>query len=307
MKVLFVSSGNSAVGISPFVKEQGEALRRAGITLDYFLISGKGIRGYWRNIFLLRGLLKRNHYDILHGHFIWSILVCLFQRNIIKVGTFHGTDLNRKSFRWIADRIVMPFLDLSIVVSEKMASLVPGRKTAVIPCGIDLDTFYPNDDVETSMEAKIQEGKVNILFCSDFQRPVKNSPLAFEAIRLLNDKYAINFIELKGLDRHEVNHLLNRIDLLLMTSYSEGSPQIIKEAMACNCPIVSTDVGDVGEVVQGVEGCFISSFDPVEVADCIEKAIAFHGRTLGRGRIEHFSNVSIAAAIKEQYEKLVHH
>jgi len=84
-----------------------------------------------------------------------------------------------------------------------MATMASNRKAEIIPCGINLDTFYPLDENENSLCQKIQSGKVNILFCSDFERPVMNSVLAFEAIRLLNEKYEINFIELKSMNRSE--------------------------------------------------------------------------------------------------------
>ncbi len=285
LKVLLVSSGNSSYGISPFVKEQGDALRKQGIHVDNFLINGKGIRGYLKNIFRLRKYLKRHDYDILHGHFIWSILVCLFQSKIIKIGTFHGCDLNRPSFRFVADKVVIPKLAISIVVSDKMAALVPKQKTTVIPCGIDIDTFCPMTNYVLPDNPLIVSGKVNILFCSDFQIPVKNAPLAFQAVNLLKENYDINLIELKGLNRSEVNLLLNLVDLVIMTSFSEGSPQIIKEAMACNCPVVSTNVGDVSWLVGNEEGYFISSHDPVEFARKIDLALQYGTRTHGRERL----------------------
>ena len=75
---------------------------------------------------------------------------------------------------------------------------------------------------------------------------------------------------------------------MILTSFSEGSPQIIKESMACNCPIVSTDVGDVRDVIGETEGCYICSYDPKDVADKIKLALTYSeekGRTNGRKRI----------------------
>lgn len=305
LRVLFVSSGNSAGGISPFVKEQGEALKKLGVKVDFFPIKGKGFRGYLKNVLLLKKYLEHHHFDILHGHFIWSIMVCLFQKKIIKVGTFHGTDLNRPLFRYIADKIVMPGLALNIVVSNKMAEMVPNHKTSVIPCGIDFETFYPITDKATSTLPFIQKGKVNILFCSDFQRPVKNASLAIQAVNRLVNQYEINLLELKNLNREEVNLLLNDVDLVLMTSFTEGSPQIIKEAMACNCPIVSTDVGDVSDIVKDVEGCYITTFEPADVTAAITQAIQFKKRTTGREHIQRFSNQVIAECVKSEYVKLL--
>jgi teichuronic acid biosynthesis glycosyltransferase TuaC len=66
--------------------------------------------------------------------------------------------------------------------------------------------------------------------------------------------------------------LLNAADLLLLTSLTEGSPQVIKEAMACNCPIVATDVGDIREIIGYTDGCYITTFKPSDVAVKIQAA-----------------------------------
>src|SRR4030042_595614 len=83
-------------------------------------------------------------------------------------------------------------------------------------------------------------------------------------------------------------HYLNAADVLVLTSFKEGSPNVIKEAMACNCPIVSTDVGDVRELIENLKGCFITSFDPTDVANKIILALDFRDKyryTTGRDRI----------------------
>jgi teichuronic acid biosynthesis glycosyltransferase TuaC len=101
-------------------------------------------------------------------------------------------------------------------------------------------------------------------------------------VALLNDS---NLIELQGYSREEVALLLNAVDVVLMTSFTEGSPQIIKEAMACNCPVVSVPVGDVADVITGIPGCFISTYQPADVASKLQQALAFGNLTEGRARI----------------------
>ena len=111
-------------------------------------------------------------------------------------------------------------------------------------------------------------------------------------------------VELRGYSRAEVNLLMCAADCLLLTSKREGSPQVIKEAMACGCPIVSVDVGDVAERTAGIDGCFIAQTrDPQEIAGLLKKALQFKGKTQGRQRIidEGLSNKQIAQSLLHLY------
>ena len=102
----------------------------------------------------------------------------------------------------------------------------------------------------------------------------------------------------------------NAADLLLLTSKHEGSPNIIKEAMACNCPVVSTDVGDVRWVIGNTKGCYITSSNPVGVAQKVMLALEFsekNSRTKGRERIMELGldSDTIAAKIIAVYKKVL--
>ena len=116
------------------------------------------------------------------------------------------------------------------------------------------------------------------------------------------------FLELRGYSRSQVNQLMCAADALLMTSRTEGSPQVIKEAMACRCPIVSVDVGDVAERVSGVEGCYVvPSREPKDIAAALLQAITFEGRTNGRDRIieMQLSNEQVAKQLLRIYEQVL--
>lgn len=121
-----------------------------------------------------------------------------------------------------------------------------------------------------------------VLFSGSFTNDVKNPTLAKQAIERVED---IEFLELRGYSREEVNLIMNAADCLLMTSRREGSPQVIKEAMACGTPIVSVDVGDVKDVIGDTEGCYIAERNPEDLAEKIRMALAFKGKTAGRQRI----------------------
>ena len=128
------------------------------------------------------------------------------------------------------------------------------------------------------------QNKKYIIFSSRFDRPEKNASLAFDALKLINDKN-IELVELKNIPEDQLNTLFNACDIALMTSLTEGSPQFIKEAMACNCPIVSVPVGDVPEIIENIDGCFLTTYNPIDVAEKLQMVFDFGKRTNGRQRI----------------------
>nr|MBP9044541.1 glycosyltransferase family 4 protein [Spirochaetota bacterium] len=129
-----------------------------------------------------------------------------------------------------------------------------------------------------------EKSKKHILFMSNPDRPEKNYNLAKQAYNLLNENNIVLHV-IYNISNDKIPHYYYSADLLLLTSLWEGSPNVIKEAMACNLPIVSTDVGDVKEVIGSTEGCYICSYDPKDVAEKIKMALDFGKRTNGRERI----------------------
>lgn len=307
MKVLFVFSGNSAQGISPFIQEQANNLMDMGIKVEFFPIKGKGFVGYVKNIQKLRNVAKAGRYQIVHGHFLWSIIISLFSGIPKKIGTFHGSDLNIKSYRWFAKHLVVPFLDKVIVVNDVMRDWLRSSKVHVIPCGIDTKIFYPHEPHTAAQCAAIVPDLVNVLFSSSFSRHVKNYPLAKQSIERLRFEKRVNLIELHSYSREEVAQMLNNVDLLLLTSLWEGSPQVVKEAMACNTPIVSVDVGDVRWLLDGLDGCYVTSHDPEDIASKIEQVIDFKDKTKGRERLFELGldSESVARKIIEVYNSVI--
>ena len=150
----------------------------------------------------------------------------------------------------------------------------------------------------------LEDGKQYVLFAGAFDNAIKNAPLAQAAVDLLDGP---ELLELKGYTRAQVAALMQAVDALVMTSRSEGSPQVIKEALLCGCPIVSIDVGDVREITEGVEGCFISEANPTAIAEALRKALAFQGRTEGRKVIlrRSLTNKTIATRLLGIYQRVI--
>jgi teichuronic acid biosynthesis glycosyltransferase TuaC len=148
-----------------------------------------------------------------------------------------------------------------------------------------------------------------VLFGSNPERKEKNYALAEEACKLVNTP-GLKLVPIKNIQHEEMIFYLNACDTLLLTSFYEGSPNIVKEAMACNCPVVTTDVGDVRKVLGSVNGCFITSFDPVDVSGKIAIAINYRNRNLytgGRKQLiqNRMDSLSVATDLKIIYEKLI--
>lgn len=278
MRVLFVASYNKGY-FAPFIIEQAEALRRSDVVVDFFGVTGKGLRGYIKALPQLNRKIAEFGPDIVHAHYGLSGLLANMQRRVPVVTTYHGSDINEKSVLPFS-KVAMIFSKHNIFVSQKNVDIAKVRKKySLLPCGINIPETYDKDEARSAMNMLSEKNYV--LFAGAFDNHVKNYPLAKAAMTLV--PYA-ELIELKGYTRHEVNMLMCASDAILMTSFTEGSPQVIKEAMACGMPVVSVDVGDVAELTAGVNGCYLCDREPSDIAKSLKKAISF-GRTKGLNRI----------------------
>jgi hypothetical protein len=169
---------------------------------------------------------------------------------------------------------------------------------------VDFERFYPVDKEEVRKKLGMNQEERTILFVGDPGRPEKNVKLARDAVALLRDD-SCKLCVISGISHESLNWYYNAANVFLLTSFHEGSPNVIKEAMACNCPIVSTDVGDAREVIGNTKGCYITSFDPGDAAEKLKLALAFGQRTNGRDNIRHLEIAIIAEKLMEIYQNLV--
>jgi len=278
MRILIVCSKNSG-RIAPFIVDQVEALIKTGVSCDYFTIEGKGIRGYLQNRRLLLKKTKKFQPDLVHAHYGLSGLLANTQRKIPVVTTYHGSDINNPKV-FVLSRINMLLSAFNIFVSKKnIAKSKVKSKFALIPCGVDTELFRPIDKKEARKQLGLNSNEKLVLFAGSFSNAVKNPELAKKAIEQLEN---VRLLELRGYNRNEVAILMNAVDACLMTSNSEGSPQFIKEALACNSPIVSVNVGDVNEMIQNIKGCFIVGRDPLEISQAINNIIGSNTMIQGK-------------------------
>jgi glycosyltransferase involved in cell wall biosynthesis len=306
MRALIVCSGNKGF-ISNFVQDQVNALKRNGAEIDFYLIKGKGLMSYLKNIIPLFLKVNKFNPDVVHAHFGLSGLLCSIFHAQKLVTTYHGSDIHqKKNFKFSKWAVLRS--KRNIFVTERLKKLGGDQNGVVIPCGVDLNVFKPFDKKESLIQLNLDPKKKYILFSSRFDFEIKNYKLAKKVLDTLNlENYVL--LELLGYSRSEVALLMNACEFAFLTSLNEGSPQFIKEAMACNCPIVATNVGDVEENISGINGCYITTFEVDNVSNQVLNAISFAqkvGKTNARERLLNlgFDNEIIASKILELYQEV---
>ena len=285
MKVLKVFSGNSGV-VSPFIKDQIDCLELLGVKIKTFMIKGRGMSGYLYNLRPLKEKIKDIKPDIIHAHYGFSGLLASLQRKIPTITTFHGSDINIKTnsyFSFLASRLSTE----NIFTHESLPKKIGYNKQAkIISCGVNMNNFYPVSQSECRKKLGLNDNKIYALFSSSFENKNKNYPLALKSVKMCSSK--IEIIELKGFSREKVNLLINAVDFVIITSFSETGPLIAKEAMACNVPVVSVDVGQIKDIFGDEKGYFVCSYEPEDIKDKINYLLNTSQKLNGRKRINDF-------------------
>lgn len=261
MKILYVSRSHSGKP-SPFVLEQAESMTRSHpVEIDHYFIKKSGLIGYLGVLVRLPEVIKVNDIDIVHVHNGLSAFAVILSKILLRpsmrvISTFHGSDLNDKSkrrFSLLASR----FSSHNIVVSPKMSKFL-SQSHSIVPCGVDTNIQFRDRNLLRAEHAWTENHFI-ILFSSSFERTVKDPEFAFEVVKAFKKTSTrdVKFLELKGYNRDELTWLMQAADALIMCSKMEGSPQVIKEAILNSLPIVSNEVGDVAEICEGADNCFI--------------------------------------------------
>ncbi len=305
MEILFVSSGNTKNGISPIIHNQGTSLRKLGHDVSFFTIKGKGLKGYLRHIFILRKFLKKKSYDVVHAHYSLSAMTASLAGARPLVVSLMGSDVKASP---LLSKLIKLFQTIFwkkvIVKSADMKASSKITKAKILPNGVDFEKFKPISRGEALEVTGWDPKKKHILFAANPKRPEKNFPLAEAAFELLGDS-GIELHTLVDIPNELMPHYFNASDVILLTSLWEGSPNVIKEAMACNCKIVAVDVGDIKEVIADTPGCFISNFDSNTFSNQIRKALEYTNKTTGRAKIAHLNAKVIASKLTTIYNNIL--
>ena len=322
MRVLMITSEWPAPGVNitaHFIKRQADFLSAAGVDVEVFPFKGaKNPFNYVKAWWQLQIKLRREQYDLIHAQFGQSGLLALPKR-LPMVVTFRGSDLlgtvsDRTGrhlrvsaiHQWLS-RIVSRQAEQVIVVSEHMkAQLDPAVSAHVIPSGIDFSFFKPTDKKVARERLGLPLDEKLVLFVGRPTQARKRCYLAQEAIEILNRSTPARLIVAWRIPHADIPMYMSACDALVFTSMQEGSPNVVKEALACNLPVVSVPVGDVGERLDGIEGCELCADEqPETIAAALGRVLRRNKRIAGRESVLELDENNITSKVLNIYKAVL--
>ena len=307
-------------GYGSFVQAQVESLWPLGVDSDVLFINGRESKwNYRRGIGEMRRRLRDKHFDLIHAHFGLSGWVARRQRQVPVVVSLMGDDVFGRAR---ADGGVTPYgrllratgfrvarkVDAVIVKSQAMKQALQLETAHVIPNGVDLELFRPMPREEARRALGLSLEKKFVFFPYNPLERNKRFDLIQDAVeRARKSVPEIDILEVRGEPRSRMPLFLNAADVVVLASMFEGSPNVLKEAMAVNLPVVTVDVGDARERIAGAEGCYLVARDADAMASRIVEVCRGGQRANSRSRVADLSMDEVARKIVEVYAAVVGH
>ena len=323
MRILYVvPEGQSGLSMI-FAHKEISRIAAAGYeTKTFMLATSLNLSKIWRETVKLKRVTVLYRPDFIHAHFgTLTGFVSAFISQITGVPlvvTFRGSDLNpspfdgkfRSVFQKILSHLAAFRAKTNICVSCQLKKRLwwCRWKTRVIPSGIDLEFFKPVGKDEARRTLGWEKDERIVCFNAGLSPDVKRLDIAERSVDEMRECIgAVRLVVLRGdVSHNKMPVYLSGSDCLLLTSDYEGSPDIIKEALSCNLPIVSVDVGDVRERLEGVIPSRIVARDPNAIASGAAEIIVSGQRSNGRGHVAEISATAVRNKILKIYESLIH-
>jgi glycosyltransferase involved in cell wall biosynthesis len=278
-----------------FVKSQADSLAALGCENTLYEIQGwRSTREYLRAMSAIPRAARACGAELVHAHYGLSGAAAT-RVQLPLVVSFCGDDLlgrpDAHGKLTLLSRALLPVSHHAarraegvIVKSEEMRRAianVPGVE--VIPNGVDLARFAPEPRASARAALGWRDAGHVLLFAANPHEQRKNWPLA-EATRAALVARGLD-VRLEVMDRRpqtDMVRAMNAADLLLLPSFHEGSPNVVKEAMAVGLPVVAAPVGDCAERLRDVTPSWVVERSVEAFANAAAAALADGRRSNGR-------------------------
>lgn len=306
-----------------FVAAQVESLRDVGIDVEVFLVNrlAAGRQVYGNLAKTVRASFNTVNPDLVHVMYggVMSAVVTRVIRERPVLVSFCGSDLLGSRggavqilsarFGVVASKRAAVRAAGIVVKSENLLNALPrgidNSRVWILPNGVDLRRFRPIERLECQRRLGWDPSRRHVLFPADPIRPEKRFGLAEACVARLKESGAdVDLHALKDVPHGEVPLWLNASSAILVTSTHEGSPNAVKEALACNVPVVSVDVGDVRARIGGIDGCFIADPTPEDLAAKLGHVFERKAPIDARKQLDEVSVEHVAAKLREIYGTL---
>jgi glycosyltransferase involved in cell wall biosynthesis len=299
------------------VQREVEALAGLGVPVDVLYVrgyaSGKAypLAAVW---FLLSSVAWRGRYRIVHVHTGEAGLAARFHVGTPMLITYAGDDLlgdrdesgalrTSARIRRGVVRLHSRLFSGTITQSAAMERALPAARRSVnhiVPTGVYGDAFAPIDRAEARGLLGWGDEPVALFAATKPFSPAKRLGLAREAA----ERAGVRLEVAAGVPPERMPLLMNAADCLLVTSAVEGSPNVVKEALMCNLPVIATEVGDIPERLSGVEPSWLCPPDAGALASALSECVALGRRSNGREAAAAFEQTAIARRVLAVHEEL---
>lgn len=317
-------------GLKPFLKHdiinadtQMQSIIVEGVDIEYGHFSDrKSLLSLYKTGKRIKVICKEENIDLVHvmwGTTAAMVAVCFSPRPVVI--SFCGSDLlgNKNEFghltkggkiNQILSKIAARFATHIITKSEHMRSLLPQKiqiKTTVIPNGVNLSGFYPLPLAESKEKLGWDTVKKHVLFFYTDGQLVKNPKMAMQVMELVKQEIPeAEMVIATKIPHEQLLYYYNASDVMILTSFHEGSNNSLKEAIACNLPVVSVGVGDAKERLGNLDACYVvDTFDPLLFKERVVHVLNSGARSNGVNTTTELSIENVAEKVIGVYKKVL--
>jgi teichuronic acid biosynthesis glycosyltransferase TuaC len=295
---------------NPTIVDQLEELEKRGAEIETISINAGNVTSYFGALWRILQLnFQRKRYDLIHAYYGHCGLVARLQVRYPIVVTFLGSDIVGKELGGWHDRLigraVSKLVEASIVMTEEMTQFASKKNLHIIPFGVNSNLFFPQSKMESRKALGLRQDEIFILFPWNPARKEKRFDMVKAAVDILYEQYPVKLLAIYGQPHRVLAEYMNACDVIVLASEHEGAPMAIREALACNLPVVSVLAGDVAEVIEGVDNCYLALRDPMDIANKVEQVLNKGLRSSGYSKIKTMDVQWAANEVYAIYEQLL--